>query len=391
MAVRIALQCSESDAHLILSDDNPAARLLSRPGEAIYNDANGLVEGNDFFQVCWLDDTTREDYLMKVRELAEQRHHVPPQPQIVFEGNAPADVSKNHLLNHLLKAPAWPAPAPVHSGWLGEAMAIKDPTAATFRPQTGSNLLMVGQVEEVALGILTTGLVSLAAQYPAAPVSESSTGPRYYVLDATPADSPRAGWLGRLADIIPHPYRTAGWRDLAGLVGEVATEVERRQQNPDASGSDWYLCVFGLQRFRDLKKQEDDFSFSRRSDDQPPHPASLFSTILRDGPAVGVYTMVWCDTLTNVQRAFDRQSLREFEMRVLFQMSAADSSNLIDSPMAAKLGMHRALFFSEERGQPEKFRPYGLPTPEWLEWVKTRFQEKAPCGQPAVGQPSQAL
>jgi len=56
MAVRIALQCSESDAHLILSDDNTAARLLSRPGEAIYNDANGLFEGNHPFQVVWLPD-----------------------------------------------------------------------------------------------------------------------------------------------------------------------------------------------------------------------------------------------------------------------------------------------------------------------------------------------
>jgi len=43
MAVRVALQCSEADAHLILSDDNGAARLLSRPGEAIYNDQNGTV------------------------------------------------------------------------------------------------------------------------------------------------------------------------------------------------------------------------------------------------------------------------------------------------------------------------------------------------------------
>ena len=45
MAVRIALQCSEADAHLILSEDNTAARLLTRPGEAIYNDANGLIGG----------------------------------------------------------------------------------------------------------------------------------------------------------------------------------------------------------------------------------------------------------------------------------------------------------------------------------------------------------
>ena len=60
IAVRIALQCSEADAHLILSEDNTAARLLSRPGEAIYNDANGLIEGNHPFQVVWLDDSQRE-------------------------------------------------------------------------------------------------------------------------------------------------------------------------------------------------------------------------------------------------------------------------------------------------------------------------------------------
>src|SRR5206468_4640479 len=63
MAVRIALQCSEADANLILSKDNNAARLLSRPGEAIYNDANGLVAGNNPFQVVWLDEDRREDCL----------------------------------------------------------------------------------------------------------------------------------------------------------------------------------------------------------------------------------------------------------------------------------------------------------------------------------------
>ncbi len=60
MAIRIALQCSEADAHLILSEDNTAARLLTRPGEAIYNDANGMIEGNNLFQVVWLhDDSAR--------------------------------------------------------------------------------------------------------------------------------------------------------------------------------------------------------------------------------------------------------------------------------------------------------------------------------------------
>ena len=52
-------------------------------------------------------------------------------------------------------------------------------------------------------------------------------------------------------------------------------------------------------------------------------------------------------------------------------MSATDSSSLIDSPAASRLGVHRALLYSDEQGTTEKFRPYGLPTPEWLASVKS--------------------
>ena len=45
-------------------------------------------------------------------------------------------------------------------------------------------------------------------------------------------------------------------------------------------------------------------------------------------------------------------------MRVLFQMSAADSSTLIDLPLAGKLGPQRACS-SARTGPLEKFRPYG--------------------------------
>jgi DNA segregation ATPase FtsK/SpoIIIE-like protein len=84
MAVRIALQCSESDAHLILSEENTAARLLNRPGEAIYNNANGLFEGNHPFQVVWLPDSQRESYLRQLAEHARSQS-VPFSPAIVFE------------------------------------------------------------------------------------------------------------------------------------------------------------------------------------------------------------------------------------------------------------------------------------------------------------------
>ena len=56
--------------------------------------------------------------------------------------------------------------------------------------------------------------------------------------------------------------------------------------------------------------------------------------VLREGAGLGMHTVVWCDTHNNLTRCLDRQALREFEMRVLFQMSATDSSTLIDNPLA---------------------------------------------------------
>ena len=60
-------------------------------------------------------------------------------------------------------------------------------------------------------------------------------------------------------------------------------------------------------------------------------------------------------------------------MRVLFQMSAADSSTLIDSPAASRLGPNRA-FFSSEEGRLEKFRPYGVPSPAFVDELATRWR-----------------
>ena len=74
-----------------------------------------------------------------------------------------------------------------------------------------------------------------------------------------------------------------------------------------------------------------------------------------------------CDTYNNVNRFLSRKALSEFEMRVLFQMSANDSASLIDNPKASTLGLHRALFYNEQEGYLETFRPYALPGSEWIE------------------------
>jgi hypothetical protein len=363
MAVRIALQCSDADAQLILNKDNGAARLLTRPGEAIYNDANGGIEGNEIFQVVWLPEDERERILHSLHQRARKLALRKP---LVFEGNTPAELDRNPVLERVLATGTTGERG--HRAWLGDAIAIKDPTAAVFRPQTGTNLLIVGQNDEAALAILASALVSLAVQQPTA---------CFHVLDGTGVDEPQHGFLKEAITGWPHRMELVERAALAASLAPLADEMNQRLKGTSRERAVHYLFIHGLQRFREFRRSDDDLGFGRRGADRTVSPLEHLQALLRDGPGVGIHVLLWCDSLTNVTRTLDRQGLRECGLRVLFQMSAADSSHLLDSPLASKLGRNRALFFHDEMAQPEKFRPYGLPSLSWLTEVKHRVLSSA--------------
>jgi hypothetical protein len=353
MAVRIALKCSETDSYLILSEDNGAARLLSRPGEAIYNDANGLVEGNNPFQVAWLDDDERQGVLDRVATLA-RRHQVRFEEPVFFEGNADADLARNRQLRRAAAERTRPI-API--AWLGEPVSIKEPTGATLRRRGGANLLIVGQRSETAAAILASSVLSLAAQHEA----DGPRSPRFLVVDGTPEDDPLSGRLAATLAPLPHDVRPISWRDAPSALAEAHAAMTEREAANRTDGPAIYLVLHGLHWLRSLRRKDDDISFSFDREDKGPAPDQQLKQVLIDGPRLGVFVLAWCDTVGSLTRALDRASIAEFGNRVLMQMSANDSSMLIESTSAARLGLHRAMFFDEERGAEEKFRPYGLP------------------------------
>ncbi len=359
MAIRIALQCNEADSQLILSDDNVAARLLSRPGEAIYNDAGGLIEGNNPFQVVWLPDDERDQILAKIRKRNES-HPTSDRPQmIVFEGSAPANLETNQILRAAkLKRDRGETSGPGLL-WFGDAISIKDPTAVILRRQSGTNIMLVGQREDAALGISAGVLVSLAAQY-------KSGGCQLFLLDGTPPDDENFGRLGALQERLQISGASGGLRDANSVLEKVTAELLRRQSEQSSQSPPCVILVHAIHRFRTLRRNEDDFGYSS-SGDAPPTPDKLLATLLREGPALGIHVMVTCDGATNLGRSFDRNSIREFEWRLLFQVSASDSSTLIDSPIASRLGPQRVILHSEETGTQEKFRPYAWPSTDWLD------------------------
>lgn len=354
MGVRIALQCNESDSYLVLSEDNGVARLLTRPGEAIYNDMSGLLEGNNPFQVVWLPEEEEAGHLARVAARAAASGR-PVREAVVFEGNTPARLEKNAELAALVAA----GPPEKAEGddriWLGEPNAIKGPTEVRFLPASGSNLLVVGQRRDAAFAMMAAAVRSLAAQRPVGDL-------RVVILDGGGHEPEYAEHFARLIDSVPHRIERYDLRAVPDAVEEIAAIVDRRGEgHGEEDHSPVYVFAFGLQRLRALRR-EDEFSMSFSAEEKA-STGDRFATILTDGPARSVHTIVWCDTLVNLNRTLSRQAMKEFDVRVLFQMSAADSSELIDSSAANQLGLYNALLAVESTGTFEKFRPYALPRP----------------------------
>jgi lipoprotein NlpI/ABC-type multidrug transport system fused ATPase/permease subunit len=398
MGIRIALKCSNDESRLILSDDNTAAGALSRLGEAIYNADSGSVQGNNPLRVAKISDAEQVALLNTIREQARQlSYHREP---LIFDGNQPAHIEKNYNLKQALEEPAPTSPPRKLHAWIGEPIAIRDSIAATFCRQSGKNLLIVGTDEQSALGMITVSIISLAAQIPCTPGARAQT---FSVLDFTTEDND--GFFDNLANKVPHTVEVARRKQMPEMINVIAEEVQRRLRDGDISTSPVFFIIHGLHRARDLHQDAPGMDYlsgglssvgaeldaldneqasgnenlgltnsfdatygstSSNTGTVSSNPAQQLPFILREGPEVGVYTIVWCDSMPKLNRAFDLRTQREFLLRVAMQMSESDSHNLIDSSAASKLGWHRALLYDDENATIEKFRPYAVPDQQWL-------------------------
>ncbi|MBI5714837.1 MAG: hypothetical protein HZC38_15670 [Chloroflexi bacterium] len=370
--IRIALQCSDADSRLVLSDENNQARLLERPGEAIYNAANGRIEGNNRFQVFFLDDKKQEriGYLKKLRSRANADPIHAARKPIIFDGDSPAHIDNNRQLAELINAPRWIAHQRHSYAWLGEPIEIKDHTAALLRRQSGSNILIVGQneYEQVAVGMLLSATLSLVAQH--------RPGSAHFMLfNLLDADSQWMELLETMAQVTPHNMITLNRRKILQTLQGLETEVARRAASQDDKKfQPIYLIFFGLHRARDLRREEGYYATDPNGSKPP---AEQLKIICREGPDLSIHSLMWCDTYSNLERVLDLRPERFFDLRVAMQMNGEDSRRLLDNEMASKIGPNRALFFDEERaGSVEKFRPYDLPTKEWIVEQGQRLRAK---------------
>lgn len=353
MAVRIAMQCSESDAALILSDENTAARLITRPGEAIYNDAGGLVEGNQPFQVAWLGSDQQKKMLADIFTRDESFIERLP-PPVVFQGNRPC-----HWTPALASAAideSVQSREEVH-GLLGESVEIGPPVALQLSRNAGRNVLMIPPPEARA-GLLASVLSGFAK-------SNSELEIVYFNGSRTSESPSLVPWLQRAGMNV----REVKPRDCVQEMAAIAETVKQRGDEAE-NVHPIVVVVDPLDRFRDFR-HEDAFSFSLDATPGSLSGGQVIRDVLKDGPPANVFAILVCGGAEIVSRWLPRQSQHDMELRVLGRLNASDSSVLIDSPVATELSAATMLLYDEPAGKITKFRqpkqPEAFDAKAWLE------------------------
>lgn len=331
---RISLQVAEADSRLLLGEDNPDARLLSRPGEALLNTRAGARDANQRFQTTYWSPEQRAlvlDELHRMAGIAGVRRS-----PIVFEGQRKATVEEVDPQEIVGQAGSLTAP-------LGTPMRLGPLVQAEFRREPGGNLLvLVDEPDSLAVALpvlmtddVTTTVIDFAGDDGTWPV----------IVKQALADG---------ADVI----NRRGARDS---LAAIASMIAERHALHDYSLGRHLVVLGGLHRARD-------FEPSAEYDDGS--ESALLKLILKDGPEVGVHVVAWVDKRASLERRMSAEALREFGLRLVGQMSRDDSMAIVDSDDAATLKPGQGLFEDVDRNQRVRLRMFACPGDGWLATVR---------------------
>lgn len=319
--VRIALQCLEEDARLVLSDGNNGPALLTRPGEGIFNAAAGREEHNQPFQAPLIPEAERMAFLREMRARAD-RDGLPGGP-VVYQRNETVPLSS----------------LPPRSGTglglrLGRPVSLAPQLEVSLTRESSRNLLVVGRNETLVAEMLAGSLADLHSLAPDELVVE--------VFDFGGGDNPVVAVSGRCG------YRLRRRREFADGIAELKRTVEARADGALASPS-VLIVLNGLTRARDLDPEDYGEEAQRLAAD--------LHAVVRDGPEVGIHTVVSCDSAANLGRRLDRRIQRELGIRVAFAMSSEDSQQILDSEVACGLRDREAVLVDLDASRTVKFQP----------------------------------
>lgn len=333
----------------------PQPRLLT--GTCIYNNESGAEVANCLTRSFFINASKElENLLDEVSDFANAHPEMMDEHKLrTFRSEELPKFSERVVSERHYE----PKDAPREVGvYMGESIAIAPyHVYVPLTKDSNNNILIIGGVPNIAKGIAYYTLASEVAVH-----TEKSCNVilMNFMMEDDPMQSIFQSEM--FAAVSDHcnlrEAKTA--EDVKDYLQFVKDEViDARKNDPSRLMTHFFINIFEFQRGRM-------FDGTGSRGDLQSECARLLEYVMKNGPMVGVFTVLQVDNMANLNRlGYDAQNM--FCHRIALQMSERDSDKIVSNSAANKLLVlnrpatnYRALYYNNVNNSTTKFKPYRL-------------------------------
>jgi len=344
IAIRIALQCSDAESRVILSDDNSAAKLLKKPGEAIFNDGGGIADSNIRFQVAYYTNDD-DKYLKEISNEFKRRGK--NYGNILYNGSLPNRILDISVFENFMKGDS------VYSGnicaWLGKPVNIEEFLRIEFKKQIGDNLSIISSDRDEGNNTLLAIMMSFS-------IYNSESRPLIYLNSNDEDDSDKNAVVSSIAEIFKDDFIQVKRRGLGHILETLAALVKSEDVKIKKKT---FLIIDAIHKNRDF---ENDYTAENEK------IRDNLLQIIRYGPDIGIHVIITSESFERFSGIFGRY-VSEFNMRVAGIMDSNSSMMYIADINASRIEKANRLVLYKPNASGNKyiqFIPYEKPKSESL-------------------------
>lgn len=335
------------------SHSMPQPRLLT--GNCVYNNESGSEMSNYLTRSFFINASGElENLIDEVAAFAQAHPDMTDDHELrTFRSDELPEFNKRVLSERHIELSDIPKEVGVY---VGESIAIS--TSDVYVPlikESNNNILIIGGRQDVAKKIAYYTILSQAVAHTDETaifalcnfMRTDDSMQELYQSEQIEAIKQSATWFeGRTPD------------EVTNILSNLKGLLDYRKNSTDESElKHVYLHITALQLGRM-------FDLGGSSGDRQSECGKLLESILKDGPSLGIFTVLQVDNLTNLGRV-GRGALNYFNHRIALQMTENDSNKVVGTIAANKLKVnsrpssdYRALYVNFINNEIIKFKPY---------------------------------
>ena len=348
IANRVVFKSSPADFSSLISLPINGKVPQLHTGECIYNSESGSPYDNHKVQGFLVTKHDIDKLLNQISEFSDNLHYKRKHDMVVFRGNDLPEFRNRRVA----RCHQTPSSMPESVGiYLGESISIHETDiCAILRKESANNILILGGEPHVAQRIAYYATISASTAH----TDQSAT---FVTLNFMRREDTLNEELQSVFESLPFSSQIVSkTAEIVESLTAIKDEIDERRKDEERPQDHIYLSIYAFQLARMFDKG------GRRGDDVS-ESGMLLDYILKNGPAVGVFTIMQCDNWDNLSRIGN--PLSSFTYRVALQMTENDSNKIAGSSIASKLfvfnrpsSVFRAYFRDNNRNINIKFKPY---------------------------------